>query len=109
MIRTAASLWDCHVGGGRGELPARKAADMSGARAAMVVYAQMTRYVPAKFKWDGYIADIPAPNSRISVGMPVCTVMATGSTAGPRAPCRGACRKAPEPPSAPVAAERLTT
>jgi predicted ATP-grasp superfamily ATP-dependent carboligase len=76
------SLWDCHVGGSRGELPARKAADMSSARAAMVVYTQETRYVPAKFKWNSYIADIPAPNSRISVGMPVCTVMAAGSTAG---------------------------
>ena len=76
------SLWECHVNAVRGELPAPIDASVSGARAAMVVYADETRHVPATFVWKSGIADIPAPGSRIPAGAPVCTVMAAGPDAG---------------------------
>ncbi len=75
------SLWDLHVSATRGELPVQALGDTSGARAAMVVYADQARYVPAAVTWESGIADIPLPESRISAGMPVCTVIATGPDA----------------------------
>jgi predicted ATP-grasp superfamily ATP-dependent carboligase len=76
------SLWECHVTAAQGELPAAAPAGLSGARAAVVVYADQARHVPAAFAWEGGIADIPAPESRIPTGAPVCTIMAAGPHAG---------------------------
>lgn len=75
------SLWECHVKAVRGELPAPAAGSAPGARAAMVVYADQAHHVPATFDWESGIADIPAANSRIPPGAPVCTVMAAGPDA----------------------------
>ena len=51
------------------------------ARAALTVYADAPRYVPASFEWGIGIADIPKPNSRIGAGMPICTVKVAGANA----------------------------
>lgn len=75
------SLWKCHVQGVRGVLPTRAAAHGPGARAALIVYADEARCIPASFDWGGGVADIPEPNSRIGAGKPICTVMATGPDA----------------------------
>ena len=75
------SLWECHLGGVRGELPASVPANTRGARAAMVVYADEARHIPASFEWSAGIADVPAPNSRISEGMPICTVITAARNA----------------------------
>jgi len=76
------SLWECHATAARGELPAPAATCAAGARAAIVVYADQARHVPATFIWESGIADIPTPESRLSPGAPVCTVMAAGPDAG---------------------------
>jgi predicted ATP-grasp superfamily ATP-dependent carboligase len=76
------SHWACHVNAVRGELPAPAAACAAGARAAMVVYADQARHVPAAFIWESGIADIPTPESCIPAGAPICTVMAAASDAG---------------------------
>lgn len=76
------SLWECHIQAARGGLPALAPARAPGARAAMVVYADRACHVPAGFVWDSGVADIPTPESRISPGAPICTVMATGPDAG---------------------------
>jgi len=76
------SLWDCHVNGVRGELPAPAAASAAGARAAMVLYADQARHVPATLIWGSGIADIPVPESHIPAGAPVCTVITAGPDAG---------------------------
>ena len=75
------SLWGCHLSGVRGDLPAPAVEHSPAARAAMVVYADQGRYVPAAFQWGEGIADIPAPENRISAGMPICTVITTGTDA----------------------------
>ena len=76
------SLWECHVGGVRGELPPPSAIREPSPRAAMVVYADQARDVPASFDWGAGIADIPTPSSHIAGGMPICTVIAAGLDAG---------------------------
>jgi uncharacterized protein len=81
-----ATLWERHLAGVRGELPAAAAANSRGARAAMVVYADEPRRIPASLEWGAGIADIPSANSHISAGMPICTVMtAAGDAATARA------------------------
>jgi predicted ATP-grasp superfamily ATP-dependent carboligase len=76
------SLWECHIKAARGELPTLAAASAACARAARVVYADQACHVPAGFIWDSGVADIPAPEGRISPGAPICTVMAEGPDAG---------------------------
>jgi len=80
--REGPSLWEHHLRGVRGELPpAAATATTPRARAALVVYANLPRYVPASFEWGVGIADVPMPNSRISAGMPVCMVTVAGADA----------------------------
>ena len=79
---SGSSLWECHINAVRGELPAPAAVNASGARAAAIAYADQARYVPTSFIWESGIADIPAPESRIPAGAPVCTVIAAGPDTG---------------------------
>jgi uncharacterized protein len=76
------SLWDCHLRSIRGDLPEPTDEQATGARAAMVVYADEAQDIPALFDWGTGVADIPEPESRIAAGMPICTVIATGPDAG---------------------------
>ena len=78
-----ASLWQCHINGVHGQLPARGVFETASARAAMVLYADQPRYIPPALEWDTGFADIPAPDSRIAAGRPICTVIAIA--ANPRA------------------------
>src|SRR5205807_2037509 len=77
------SLWQCHIDGVRGQLPPRDVLETAGVRAAMVLYADQPRYVPPALEWDLGFADIPAPDSRIAAGRPICTVIAIATN--PRA------------------------
>ncbi len=77
-----ASLWQCHVDGVHGQLPAQGVLETASARAAMVLYADQPRYVPPALEWDTGFADIPAPDSRIAAGRPICTVIAIATTPG---------------------------
>jgi len=79
--REGPSLWEYNLLGVQGELPPPAATVTPRARAALVVYADLPRYVPASFEWGVGIADVPSPNSRISAGMPVCTVQVAGADA----------------------------
>lgn len=75
------SLWEIHVRGVQGELKAPTTTTASGARAALIVYADEPRCIPASFDWGAEVADIPAPNSHIPAGMPICTVLGIGADA----------------------------
>jgi uncharacterized protein len=73
------SLWDCHLRGVCGDpLPEATKTQATRARAATVVYADLSRDIPVGFDWGDGIADIPEPGSHIATSMPICTVKATG-------------------------------
>jgi predicted ATP-grasp superfamily ATP-dependent carboligase len=74
----APSLWRCHVDGVRGKLPAPRDTHETPPHAAMVIYADRARDIPASFDWGAGVADIPTPGSHIAAGMPICTVVAAG-------------------------------
>jgi predicted ATP-grasp superfamily ATP-dependent carboligase len=78
----SASLWQCHIDGVHGELPAQGFFETEGARAAMVLYADQPRYVPPALEWDKGFADIPERDSRIAAGRPICTVIASAANPG---------------------------
>jgi predicted ATP-grasp superfamily ATP-dependent carboligase len=71
-------LWDLHCRSVRGELPPAIGTDARPLRAATILYADRARQVPATPTWEPWIADIPAPGSRIAAGDPICTVLSTG-------------------------------
>jgi predicted ATP-grasp superfamily ATP-dependent carboligase len=72
------ALWRAHLDGVAGRLsgPEWTAATRGGARAAAVVYAERAVRVLHDLPKLPWIADIPAPDSIIPAGAPVCTLVA---------------------------------
>ena len=50
-------------------------------RAHQIIYAKQKMDVTANMGWPDWVRDIPQPNSKIEVGMPICTVTAEAQTA----------------------------
>jgi predicted ATP-grasp superfamily ATP-dependent carboligase len=70
------ALWHAHLNGVAGRLPGRPWPTPKVARAAAIVYAESAVRVTcdlAEFPW---VADIPARDTVIPAGAPVCTVLA---------------------------------
>jgi predicted ATP-grasp superfamily ATP-dependent carboligase len=78
LHRADMDLWSYHLRGVQGELPEIALSIAEDARAAVILYADQARAIPASFDWGAGVADIPAPLSRVAAGMPICTVIADG-------------------------------
>jgi len=51
------------------------------ARAMAVCYAERPIVVPKALNWPAWVADRPCPDTRVELGMPICSVSAAAATA----------------------------
>jgi predicted ATP-grasp superfamily ATP-dependent carboligase len=73
-----ASLLGLHIEAVRGHLPRRPPPLGAGARAHAIVYAPRRLKVPPRWRWPGWVSDLPRPGTSLAPGDPVCTVHARG-------------------------------
>jgi uncharacterized protein len=73
-----ADLFALHIRACTGELT-RKKIMQKGYAAYQVVYANEETSIPADFIWPACAADIPAENSIINAGQPICSIIAHGN------------------------------
>ena len=72
------SLFKQHIQACRGKVPCdRKPSSRSYAH--LVVYAEQGLQVPRGFRWPDWCSDLPAAETRIDTGEPLCTVHAGGT------------------------------
>jgi predicted ATP-grasp superfamily ATP-dependent carboligase len=72
------SLFKQHIQACRGKVPCdRKPSGRSYAH--LVVYAEQGLQVPRGFRWPDWCSDLPAAETRIDTGEPLCTVHAGGT------------------------------
>lgn len=75
-----AGLFGLHLAACGGRLPARWNPPRR-ATAMSVLYADRPLLAPRQLKWPNWVADRPAPGARIEVDAPICTVLASASSA----------------------------
>jgi len=75
---SAESLFKQHIQACRGRLPCDRKPN-SRSHAQLVVYAEQGLKVPAGFRWPGWCSDLPAAETHIDAGEPLCTVHGGGT------------------------------
>jgi predicted ATP-grasp superfamily ATP-dependent carboligase len=76
-------LWRWHAESVAGRLPPGDLRALPlPPRAAAIVYAPRTLRVPRGMRWPAWVSDRPAPLTMIAAEAPVCTVHASGESAG---------------------------
>ncbi len=76
----SARLFARHIDACEGRLPERPLA-LAPASAMSILYAAREYRIPPDTDWPEWVADRPAPGTRIAEGAPVCTVLAEGDAA----------------------------
>jgi len=74
----AENLFTQHILACRGSLPCDRKPNIRG-YAQLVVYAEQRLKVPRGFRWPDWCSDLPAAETPIDAGEPLCTVHASGS------------------------------